>query len=175
MSGTVKISRRYAVALFELIQEDGKLLDALMQAHDIALVRDMQALLGSSACSNDEKLSVFKKVLKGAGSDEMIRLVQMLLQRGKISLLDEIVVEVEKLLAASGDCIEAEVVSAFALKTAEVSSLKKSVSLAVGKDVELNIHEDASIIGGFVIHLGDRKIDCSVKSKLEGMRQAIAG
>jgi len=175
MSNTLKISRRYAVALFELIQENEKLLGALKCARDVSLLSDMQLLLDSPAYSNDEKLSVFQKSLKGEGSDEMIRLVQMLLHRGKISLLSEIVSEVDKLLASLGKSVEVEVVSAVPMKAAAVASLKKTISAAVGKDVALNMHEDASMIGGFVVRLGDRKIDCSVKSKLEGMRQAIAG
>jgi len=175
MSNTLKISRRYAVALFELIQEDAKLLDALKHVRDISLLSDMQVLMDAPVYSNDEKLSVFKKALKGAGSDEMLRLVQLLLHRGKVSLLDEIVAEVEKLLAAQGQSVEVEVVSAVPMGKAAVASLKKTISVAVGKDVALNMHEDASMIGGFVVRLGDRKIDCSVKSKLEGMRQAIAG
>jgi len=175
MSNTLKISRRYAVALVELIQEDEKLLGALKQVRDISLLSDMQVLLDSPAYSYDEKLSVFKKALKGEGSDEMLRLVQLLLHRGKISLLNEIVLEVEELLVALGKSVEVEVISAVPMKAAAMASLKKTISAAVGKDVTLNMHEDASMIGGFVVRLGDRKIDYSVKSKLEGMRQAIAG
>jgi len=40
--------------------------------------------------------------------------------------------------------------------------------------VRLNVSEDAAIIGGLVISIGDRQIDHSLRNRLEGMRRAIA-
>jgi F-type H+-transporting ATPase subunit delta len=43
----------------------------------------------------------------------------------------------------------------------------------VGKDVELRLHTDASMIGGIVARIGDQVIDGSVLSQLRRLRASL--
>jgi len=172
---TAKISRRYAVALFELTQEGTVLLPALKQASALLLCDDAKDVLASAVYSESVKYMIFDKVLSDDGREEVLRLVQLLISRGKLTLLPEILVELELLLSQAGSSMDAEVFSAVPLKASALTTLAKQLGSQVGKKVTLVAHEDPSLLGGLVIRIGDRKIDCSVKSKLDGMKRAIVG
>jgi len=172
---TAKISRRYAVALFELTQEGTILLPALQQASSLLQCDEAKGVLASTVYSENVRLSIFDKVLDESGREEVLRLVRLLISRGKLSLLPEILAELELLLAQAGSSVDADVFSAVPLKSASLTALAKQLGSQIGKKVNLVAHEDPSLLGGLVIRIGDRKIDCSVKSKLDGMKHAIVG
>jgi len=175
MSST-KISRRYAVALFELAQEGVSFMPALEQASAAMLCADAEAVLTSTVYSEDVKIAIFDKILNGvANREEVMRLIALLISRGKISLLPEILSELEALMSQAGSSVDAEIVSAVPLNARSLLALSKQLGSQIGKKVTLLAHEDPSLLGGFVIRIGDRKIDCSVKSKLDGMKRAIIG
>ena len=51
--------------------------------------------------------------------------------------------------------------------------LSSSLATSLGKEIVLDAHEDAEIIGGIVVRVGDQIIDGSVRSKLAAMKQGL--
>jgi len=170
---TAKISRRYAVALFELIQEGTDVRPALLEAATFASNAEAQAILASPAYPNAVKVAMLGKAVSAAGAKEVSRLVGLLCERNKSVLLPEISSLVDEMVAESESSIDAEVTSAVKLTAAVQKSLAGSLTSAVGKTVNIIANKDASILGGVVIRIGDRKIDCSVKGRLDGLKRAI--
>ena len=67
----------------------------------------------------------------------------------------------------------AEVVSALPLTADEQAIVKRDILSKMGNQVEMEFHVDPSILGGLVIHVGDKVLDGSVASQLEGLRQSL--
>lgn len=172
---TTKISRRYAVALFELIQEGVDVRPALLEAVTFASDDEAKAILGSPAYPTSMKCAMLSKAVSGAGTNEVSRLIEILCERNKVSLLPEISFLVDQMVAESESSVDAEVVSAVKLTAAVQESLAGSLTSAVGKTVNIIASTDEAILGGVVIRIGDRKIDCSVKGRLDGLKKAIIG
>jgi len=170
---TAKISRRYAVALFDLIQEGVDLRPALLEAATFAGNAEAKAILASPAYPNAVKIAMLGKAVSGAGSKEVSCLVELLCERNKLVLLPEISCIVDEMIAESESAIDADVTSAVKLTAAVQKSLAGSLASAVGKTVNIVANKDASILGGVVIKIGDRKIDCSVRGRLDGLKRAI--
>jgi|UPI00036D7388 F-type H+-transporting ATPase subunit delta len=170
---TAKISRRYAVALFELIQEGSDIRPALLKAAAFASDADAKAILESPAYPNAMKCAMLNKAASGSGTKEVSRLIGLLCERGKACLLPEIACLVDEMIAESESSVDAEVASATKLTAAVQKSLAASLTTAVGKKVNIIADKDAGILGGVVIRIGDRKIDCSVKGRLDGLKKAI--
>ncbi len=66
--------------------------------------------------------------------------------------------------------LSGEVTTPFAISDELRTQFKGIVSKAYGKDVELKEKVDKDIIGGFVLKVGDKQIDESVKSKLQRLK-----
>ena len=170
---TAKISRRYAVALFELIQEGTDVRPALLEAAAFSSDAAASAILESSAYPNTVKCAMLNKAVSGSGSKEVSRLIGLLCERNKLTLLPEISYLVDEMIAESESSVDAEVTSAVKLTAAAQKALAGSLTSAVGKTVNVITNKDASILGGVVIRIGDRKIDCSVRGRLDGLKRAI--
>ena len=59
------------------------------------------------------------------------------------------------------------------LKGGHLDTLRSALKSVSGKDVDLNIKVDPSIIGGLVVKLGSRMVDTSLRTKLNAIRHAM--
>ena len=69
--------------------------------------------------------------------------------------------------------IEAEVTTASDLPKETVKKLIDAISVYSGKEVEVNVTIDPSIIGGIVTRIGSTVIDGSIQTYLNQIRQSI--
>lgn len=69
--------------------------------------------------------------------------------------------------------VTAEVVSAFKLTASQEKELKATLSEVAGKDVQINLTIDPSLLGGLVVKIGSRQIDTSLRTKLSSMKLAL--
>jgi F-type H+-transporting ATPase subunit delta len=84
------------------------------------------------------------------------------------------IADYRKLYDTSRGVTRAEVTSAAALTDANVAALKESLRAASGgREVDLDMKVDPSIIGGLIVKLGSRMVDGSLKTKLNAIRLAM--
>ncbi len=171
---TSRISRRYAQALFELSREGVALQDDLSAVAAVVANDEVSELLESPQYPAALKQQVVIKAAGGKLCSEVERLLAMLIDRNKASLLPEIATMVEELIHESESELEADVTVATALSQARQTKLSKALAASTGQSVRLSVHEDKSILGGMVVRIGDRKIDYSLRTKLAGLRRALA-
>jgi F-type H+-transporting ATPase subunit delta len=173
-SGAVQISRRYARALFELIQEGSPLTEDLAVVAAVAASGEAAELLASTEYPAKVKQSVLLKATAGKLSKEIERLVVMLCERNKSVLLPEIHLLVEEMIRQAESEVDAEVVVATEMDEILQQKLASALEASTGKKVHLNYTTDKNILGGMVITIGDRKIDYSLRTKLNGLRRVLA-
>jgi ATP synthase delta (OSCP) subunit len=92
----------------------------------------------------------------------------------RLFFVREMIADYRKLYDKSRGVTRAEVTSAAALTDANVASLKDSLRAASGgREVDLDMKVDPSIIGGLIVKLGSRMVDGSLKTKLNAIRLAM--
>ncbi len=69
----------------------------------------------------------------------------------------------------------ATVFAAAALDPAQLKRLGASLSERYGAEVTLNLVVDPSVVGGVRVEIGDDVIDATVSSRLNDLRQRLAG
>jgi F-type H+-transporting ATPase subunit b len=67
----------------------------------------------------------------------------------------------------------AEVVSALPLTAEEQEIVRTDVLSRMGKKIPVDFRVDPAILGGLVIHVGDKVLDGSVAGQLEDLRQSL--
>lgn len=171
---SLAVSRRYARALFDLRAEGADLSGTLASLAAVVAVPDMEAFLDIPYLPVESKVATLEKAVGGKLSDELKRLVALLAGRGKTSLLPEINAVFERMVQEAEDQVVATVTVAAPLDAASEKKVKAAVAKVAGKKVQLDVVEDKQILGGMIVSIGDRQIDCSLRGKLEGLRKAIA-
>ena len=69
--------------------------------------------------------------------------------------------------------VTAEVTVAHALSKEQQQELKTALKDVTGKDVALDITEDASLLGGMIVKVGSRQIDTSLRTKLSKLKLSL--
>jgi F-type H+-transporting ATPase subunit delta len=168
-------AKRYAQAVFSLAQERGTL-DRWQT--DLAILNEVMAdpgaviYLKNPNVPTADKQSLLDNVLASA-QPEARNLAQMLIQRQRINIVPDLVrLYNESVLAERGIAI-ADVTTAEPLGPNEQEIVRTKLNQLIGKEIELRLHTDPSIIGGIVARVGDQLIDGSVINQLRRLRARL--
>ncbi|MBF0281896.1 MAG: ATP synthase F1 subunit delta [Zetaproteobacteria bacterium] len=166
------ISSRYAVALFELAAEGVKIADDLNKLVVLSENADVMKFLALPSCSVEQKVHVIEKAVGLTAEGQ--RFLALLCEREKSALIPMIGEQFDALVRKANAQIEVTARVAVAVESKLVKELKSSVESLLGQGVLLSVVEDAQVIGGVVLEVGDRQIDCSIRGKLDAMRRSLA-
>ena len=168
-------AKRYAQALFNLAQEQGKeqaWLDELAVAVESLTGTDVTLFFSSVRIPLERKLRVMRELFPGR-DQAVMNLIGLLLRRNAIDLLPDIQTSYRELLDEKLGRVYANVSSAVPLTADQQDRLRQTLSGALNKDVILDVRQDPEIIGGLVVRVGDQIIDGSVRSRLEALRRRL--
>jgi F-type H+-transporting ATPase subunit delta len=69
--------------------------------------------------------------------------------------------------------VRAEVTVAEQPSAAQVRDIAAALRDTAGKEVEIDLRIDPSLIGGLIVKMGSRMVDASLKTKLNSIRLAM--
>lgn len=170
-------ARRHAQAIF-LIGLEKRTLERWKSELEILarfLVEpEMFALLETPAVHFSEKAALLKEKL-GSISQEALNLAFLLVDKGRLRILPDIVQEYSRMLDAHFGIEKVETVTALPLSDKEKEEMKNSLEAILGKKVLLDNKVREDIVGGLVIRIGDKLIDGSVTTKLRTLEKELVG
>ena len=168
--------RTYARALFEAAREEGRLDRVREDLNDFAAtaeeVPELRAVLENPELDSRAKTALLEQVLGDA--DELVRnFVLLLAEKGRSGELDEIVREFEALVAREQGILDVELTTAVELSEQEFDQLVERIGQASGRKVRASRAVDPDLVGGLVIQIGSRRLDASVRGRLDRLRQEL--
>lgn len=171
-----RLAGRYAKSLLDLAREQNQLdtiyNDVLLLQTACRESREFVALLKSPVVYPDKKQAVLDAISKGRLADLTAGFTRLLIRKGRESLLPEILnafvqqykdfnrIQIVKLTTAAPVSEE--------LKQSIVDKVKANTSFT---KVDLQSEVDPSIIGGFVLQVGDKLIDASIAYDLNVVKK----
>ena len=185
MSDNNTVARPYAQAAFELARESGELEGwslSLAAAKEVMSDGAVAKFLSSPALGDEQRLAFLTGLLPEpvgersvfSGSHERgSNFLKLLLQYGRVSALPEISEHFETLKANVENAVDVTIVSAAPLSEARQSEMVAALKARFGREVNLATEVDENLIGGAVIRVGDVVIDGSLRSRLEGLANAL--
>ena len=93
--------------------------------------------------------------------------------RGAFAALTQLEPGTKVLTASAGNRVVAEVRSAVDLDDDQKRRLAASLKQATGKDVDIVVVIDPSVMGGVVTQIGDTVIDGSIRARLSKLRESF--
>jgi len=172
------VVKGYAQALFAVADAEGELdrvEDELYRfGKAVEGQSELREALTDVSLPAERKKSVIAEILGNKASRHTIALLGFLVEQGRAKDLPRIIEALAEVAAAQRNKAVAEVVSAVPLDEQRRAKLAEALSKATGKDLELKVLVDPSLIGGIVARVGDQVFDGSVKRKLELAREQLA-
>lgn len=170
-----KLARRYAKSLFDLAEErktsDAVFADMELVRTAMALSREFRKLMQNPVVTTDKKLSVLNSVFKGKVNDVTLSFFDILTRKRREEYMVEIAQSYISLYRQHKGIMTATLVTASPADDILKQRITEIVHKDTGKKVELEEHVDASIIGGFILSIGDRQFDESVARKLRTLHR----
>jgi len=135
---------------------------------------EIKNVLGTSAFEVDEKSHVISDIsgkvnLLNETKNFLILAVELDKFARLLSKQDEIIRRLEQ----SAGKLKAEIISAGSMSETDLNRIKDSLYKATGRNVELTVNVDPSIIGGLITIIGDKVFDNSIKTQLEKIQGVL--
>ena len=175
MAGRVS-AIRYAQAVYRIAEEENKLdkwRQDLTAVARLTVDAHIKAFLENPKVHFKDKRNILAGKLGGM-NPLVLNLIYLLITKGKLSLLTDIVDEYELLVDRQQNIEQAEVVTAFTLSEQEEISLSQRLGKLVGKKVILKTKVDPKIISGMIVKVGNKLIDGCTRSKLSVLKKELS-
>jgi F-type H+-transporting ATPase subunit delta len=170
-------AKRYAQAAFDIARERNELdrwVEDLRAIADLAAQPGVADILASSRVPFDVKERLLQAGLADL-SPLTLNLARLLVQKGRITLAEQVRDEYQRLLDEHRGIAQALVLSAVPLSKEEERAVARRLGELTGKEIALERQVDPEILGGLVARVGDRLIDGSTRTRLLELRRQLAG
>ena len=183
MADNNTVARPYAQAIFEIARDAGLLAewsDSLAVARELLQDRNLVEYLGNPGFSDARRLEFLTDLFEKAGSERLAggdvrgtNFLKLLIENDRVVVLPEIAEHFGTLKAEVENRVDAVVTSAAALSQEQLDQVADSLRQRLGREVRITTEIDETLIGGAVIRAGDVVIDGSLRSRLEGLANAL--
>jgi F-type H+-transporting ATPase subunit delta len=169
--------RTYARSLFEAAVEKDRIDRVHEELSDfVAMVQEvpeLHSLLENPEVDSRAKMAVLEQLL--AEADELVRNFLLLLaEKGRAGELAEIAREFEALVAKAKGILDVELTTAVELSEEEFDQLVQRIGKSSGREVRASRHVDPGLVGGLVLEVGSRRLDASIRGRLQRLRQELS-
>jgi len=174
----LRLSKRYAKALFSLGQEDGLFEQYGRElAEFVAFCRDNEEFgqaIANPIFAIEDRKSVLKIVLEKSNFSAMTKnFLNLLLDRNRIGAIEAIKGSYSRLTDEAFNIARAEIIMARPLKKDALRKIEKSLEGLTSKKIKSDVKEDQDLIGGVVVKIGDLVLDGSIRAQLEGLKESF--
>ena len=173
-----KVAKRYAKALLSIGKEDGRFQEYGQELSDFSRFcseqQEFLQVISNQVFPLEERKRILQTILeKSDYSVTMQHFVKLLLDKNRIGAIEQIAGYYENLTDAVSNIAMAEIVTPMPLKEDARERLGKVLEEMTSKQIRIEVKEDASLIGGIVVKIGDLVLDGSIKAQLEGLKESL--
>jgi len=174
------LSGRYASALFDLAAEAGEVtaVEADLDKLEAALreSKDLAALIRNPEVSRAQFSATMAALGKALKLGKLTaNFLGVLAQNRRLAELPAVIAAFHTIAAAQRGEVTAEVASAHPLSDKQVEELQQRLRAREGRTVKLRTRVDPALLGGLVVTVGSKRIDSSIRTRLNSLAQAMKG
>lgn len=173
---STKVASRYAKSLLEIALEQ-KNVDSVLGDMKFLLqtdieTKDFELLIASPIINADKKIEIFEKIFDQFEVVSM-NFVKLIIKNGREEFLPEIARSFESQVKEYKGIVPITITTASTLDTATKAKIVAKVQETVKGELEIEEKIDASLIGGFVVRMGDMQIDASIANQFNNLKQRL--
>ncbi len=167
----------YAQALLDIVTSEGHLDDVEDELFRFARIiegnDDLRMALANPGMPLDRRAAIVDELLENRALPITRAIATFVVGAGRGHDLPAIVNQFVELAAQTREHAVAEVRSAVPLDESQRQRIEAALSRATGKQVEVKVIVDESVLGGIVATVGDTVIDGTVRHRLDQLKEQI--
>jgi len=171
----IRIATRYAKALLLCLSDDeletsGEALVSLVQLFDEPSVGKV---LRSPIIPSDLKVQILENGLEQVSAPAIMKsFVRTLSAGGRVALLPHVSGAYERLVNERAGKVNVKVVSAAPVSQQGLDLLQSKLAKVLAKKIKLETEHDPAVLGGVILEMGNRKLDFSLRTKIERLAES---
>lgn len=169
----LRIATRYAKSLLDLAVEKGFLEDIHADMRLFAGIVEknfsFELMLKNPIINQDKKQAILHEIFKKKVHPVTLTFFDIILRKNRERFLPAIAASFDSMYNQHKGIEKAVITTPFPLNDALRKEFEKTVAKITGKKVILAEKVDPSIIGGYILKIGDRQLDESVNGKLKAL------
>ena len=171
------LDRRYALALYEVAEQKGKVDEYLGDLREICELiennKDFFEVIKHPQIGTKQKKKTFINIFKGKIDEELLSFLLILIEKDRILFLKEKLTEMEKIHLKKLNVLQGIVKTTVPLEENEYNSLVDKLEKKYNKEVILKKEIDPGILGGIYVRIGNDVIDGTVKTRLDDLEKLM--
>ncbi|MGX7667820.1 ATP synthase F1 subunit delta [Flavobacterium pedocola] len=171
-----RVAIRYAKAILDMANSNGKAShvneDMKSIVASIAENAELKDFLANPTVKGEVKLSVLSEIFASA-QNETKGLFRLLLENKRFEILPAIASQYNLLFDEMSGVEVAKVTTAFPITPELEAKVLAKIKEFSNKTVTLKNIVDESIIGGFILRIGDKQFNASVANQLQTLRREL--
>jgi F-type H+-transporting ATPase subunit delta len=153
---------------------DKTVLDDLKGVNQVvSSTSELEVVLRHPAVNATEKKQLIISIFGGKVHELTLRLLEMLTERRRLELLPYIERHAQDIWRGKQNIVAGTLVYAEKPDSKTLQEIKDKLQKQLGKTLELSEKEDKSLIGGYLLQIGDQVIDGSLKGRLQQIEKAL--
>jgi len=141
----------------------------------LASERDVLSALGERSSSPDARVRLAREVFADRVGPAVLALIERAAREPRKRRIPKAIDYYIAAAAARRAKSVVEVTTAVELSAAHRARLTKILRARLGREVQVNVSVDPSVIGGMKVQVGDRVVDGTTLSKLDEARRRLVG
>lgn len=138
----------------------------------VVSVDELRSMLENPEVESRVKGDVLAQIADGA-DEIVVNFLRLVAEKGRAGELEEMVAELDALVATEQRVLDVELTTATELSDEEFGRILGRIESASGRKVQASRKVDADLIGGIVLQAGSMRLDASVRGRLERLRQDL--
>lgn len=171
------VANQYSRAIMQLATEAGADKTLLDNLKDVTVVitanRELELVLKHPGVQPAEKKQLIISIFGGKVHDLTLRLMEMLADRRRLELIPQIEKRCQELWREKQNIVKGTLYYAEKPDAKMLAEIKTKLAKQLGKQLELDEQEDKTLIGGYVLRVGDQVIDGSLKGRLQQIEKEL--
>ena len=174
--GNARIAQRYARALLKNAQASGNDLSAVLPALEaieaLYEFKEIHRFLENPVMPLEVKRLVIDYALQKAdASGDLKKFTDLVLEVGRVEIFPLVATAYRKMIHNLKGVEDGVVRSRVPIPEASMETLTQSLSQSLGKKVTLRQVQDKALLGGFLVEIGNYRVDQSLKNIIEEMAE----
>jgi len=174
----IQLASKYATAIFEIAKDENNLdgydKDLARVREDVFALPEAVKFFQNPLVPHKAKKDLLVRAFDKEISATVMNFLMLLVDKKRIGVFNEIYDIFTTLKNREQGILIADVTSAFPLTKKQQDALTKKLTTLTQRKIQIRTHKDASILGGLIVKIGDKRIDGSAAGRLAALRSSLA-
>ena len=173
----IQLASKYTTAIFEIAKDENNLdgydKDLTRVRSDVFAIPEAVKFFQNPLVPQKAKKDLLVKAFDKEISATVMNFLMLLVDKKRIGVFNEIYDIFTTLKNREQGVLIADVTSAFPLTKKQQDALSKKLATLTKRKIQIRPHKDASILGGLIVKIGDKRIDGSAAGRLRALQSSL--